>query len=154
VSTLISHHTYERAQGVIEARLLDTIRLGQGEPMQVYEVLGRKGQVAPDRAEAVCLFTRGYAMYTQRHWDEAITSFEVALRAYPDDGPSEMFIKRCQTFKLYPPPAAWKAVHTLGEVRRGNVDRVRAEIATMRTSGDLERVMPLIWQELTEQGVP
>jgi adenylate cyclase len=27
VNTLISHHTYERAQGVIEARLLDTIRL-------------------------------------------------------------------------------------------------------------------------------
>jgi signal transduction histidine kinase/class 3 adenylate cyclase len=154
VSTMISHHTYERVQGVIEARLLDTIRPVQGEPVKVYEVLGRKGQVAPDRAEAARLFTRGYEMYTQRHWDEAITSFEAALRAYPDDGPSERFIRRCQTFKLYPPPADWKAVHTLGEVRRGNADRVRAEIATMRTSADLERVMPLIWQELTEQGVP
>jgi len=154
VSTLISHHTYERVQGVIEARLLDTIRPGQGEPVQVYEILGRKGQVAPDRAEAARLFARGYELYTQCHWDEAIASFEAALRAYPDERPSEMFIKRCQTFTLYPPPADWKAVHTLGEVRRGNVDRVRAEIATMRTSADLERVMPLIWQELTEQGVP
>ena len=61
VSTLISHHTYERVQGVIEARLLDTIRLGQGEPVKVYELLGRKGHVALDRAEAARLFTRGYA---------------------------------------------------------------------------------------------
>jgi len=154
VRTLISHHTYERAQEVIEARLLDTVRLGQREPVKVYEILGRKGQVAPDRATAARLFARGHELYTQRHWDAAIASFEAALRAYPDDGPSEMFIKRCQTFKLYPPPADWQAVHTLGEVRRGNVDRVRAEIATMRSSADLERVMPLIWQELTEQGVP
>ena len=66
VSTLISHHTYERVQGVIAARLLDTIRPGQGEPVKVYEILGRKGQVASDRAEAAGLFARGYEMYTQR----------------------------------------------------------------------------------------
>lgn len=34
------------------------------------------------------------------------------------------------------------------------VDRVRAEIATMRTVADLDRVTPLLWQELTELGVP
>jgi hypothetical protein len=33
------------------------------------------------------------------------------------------------------------------------VDRVRAEIATMRTSADLEHVTPLLWEELTGLGV-
>ncbi len=38
--------------------------------------------------------------------------------------------------------------------RRAAVDRVRAEIATMRTSADLERVTPLLWKEMTGVGVP
>jgi signal transduction histidine kinase len=39
-------------------------------------------------------------------------------------------------------------------VKRASVDRVRAEIASMRTTGDLERITPLIWNELTTLGVP
>ncbi len=39
-------------------------------------------------------------------------------------------------------------------VRRSSIDRVRAEIASMRTTGDLERITPLIWNELTKLGVP
>ncbi len=35
-----------------------------------------------------------------------------------------------------------------------SVDRVRAEIASMRDVADLDRVMPLIWTELTGLGVP
>jgi len=38
--------------------------------------------------------------------------------------------------------------------RRSSVDRVRAEIASMRTTGDLERITPIIWNELTTLGVP
>jgi signal transduction histidine kinase/ligand-binding sensor domain-containing protein len=37
--------------------------------------------------------------------------------------------------------------------RERAVERVRAEIATMRTSADLERVTPLVWKELTGLGV-
>ena len=39
-------------------------------------------------------------------------------------------------------------------VKRASVDRVRAEIASMRTTSDLERITPLIWSELTTLGVP
>ena len=38
--------------------------------------------------------------------------------------------------------------------RQAALDRVRAEIASMRTSADLERITPLIWRELTTLGVP
>ena len=38
--------------------------------------------------------------------------------------------------------------------KRASVDRVRAEIASMRTTKDLERITPLIWNELTTLGVP
>lgn len=39
-------------------------------------------------------------------------------------------------------------------VKQASLDRVRAEIASMRTMGDLERITPLIWNELTVLGVP
>ncbi|HYK46836.1 MAG TPA: ATP-binding protein [Parafilimonas sp.] len=42
----------------------------------------------------------------------------------------------------------------LEAVKRASVDRVRAEIASMRTTKDLERITPLIWNELTTLGVP
>jgi signal transduction histidine kinase len=38
--------------------------------------------------------------------------------------------------------------------RQAALDRVRAEIASMRTAADLERITPLIWRELTTLGVP
>ena len=39
-------------------------------------------------------------------------------------------------------------------IKRASVDRVRAEIASMRTTSDLERITPLVWNELTTVGVP
>ena len=39
-------------------------------------------------------------------------------------------------------------------VEQSSLDRVRAEIASMRTAGDLERITPLIWKELTTLNVP
>jgi signal transduction histidine kinase len=38
--------------------------------------------------------------------------------------------------------------------KQASLDRVRAEIASMRTTKDLERITPLIWKELTALGVP
>jgi len=38
-------------------------------------------------------------------------------------------------------------------IRRSSLDRVRAETASMRISDDLERITPLIWNELTTLGV-
>jgi signal transduction histidine kinase len=42
----------------------------------------------------------------------------------------------------------------LEAIKRASVDRVRAEIASMRTTNDLEKITPLIWNELTTLGVP
>ncbi len=39
-------------------------------------------------------------------------------------------------------------------VKQASLDRVRAEIASMRTADDLQRITPLIWRELRTLGVP
>ena len=39
-------------------------------------------------------------------------------------------------------------------VKQAALDRVRADIASMRTTTDLEKITPLIWNELTILGIP
>jgi len=39
-------------------------------------------------------------------------------------------------------------------VKQASLDRVRAEIASMRSTKDLERITPLVWRELTTLGIP
>jgi signal transduction histidine kinase len=39
-------------------------------------------------------------------------------------------------------------------IKRSSVDRVRAEIASMRTTNDLEKITPVVWNELITLGVP
>jgi hypothetical protein len=39
-------------------------------------------------------------------------------------------------------------------VKQAALDRIRADIASMRTVGDLDRITPLIWNELTILGLP
>lgn len=39
-------------------------------------------------------------------------------------------------------------------IKQSSLDRLRAEIASMRTSTDLNRITPLIWRELRTLGVP
>ena len=39
-------------------------------------------------------------------------------------------------------------------IKQASLDRIRAEIASMRTIGDLDRITPLIWNELKVLGIP
>ena len=39
-------------------------------------------------------------------------------------------------------------------VKQASIDRVRAEIASMRYTDDLQRIIPLVWRELITLGVP
>jgi len=39
-------------------------------------------------------------------------------------------------------------------VKQAALDRIRADIASMRTVDDLDRIIPLVWNELTTLGVP
>jgi len=41
-----------------------------------------------------------------------------------------------------------------GAIKQSSLDRVRAEIASMRTVDDLNHITPIIWRELTTLGVP
>ena len=114
VTTMISESTYLFARPYCEVRELDSIRVvGKDEPVRVYEVVGRKGEVDPKKLQVIDCFAQGLAKYRERHWDEAISFFEQGLEMDPEDGPCGVYINRCQNFISSPPPEDWDAVHNL-----------------------------------------
>ena len=58
-------------------------------------------------------YQTGLNSYKQRRWDEAITSFEMALKIRPDDGPSKLYLERATEYRRNPPPDDWDGVFTM-----------------------------------------
>jgi class 3 adenylate cyclase/CHASE2 domain-containing sensor protein len=114
ITTMISEETLRAAGDVCEVRPLDSIRVvGKDEPVRVFEVLGRKGEVSRTKLDVVDAYVEGYKMYSELKWDEAITHFEAGLKLDPEDGPCNVFIERCRDLKVTPPLEGWDAVHNL-----------------------------------------
>ena len=112
--TMLSEFTYELAKNDIEARELDSIRVvGKQEPVKIYEVLGRTGEVDDTMRLILPHFKEGLNHYKNWRWEEAIDSFESALKIYEDDGPSVTYLDRCIAFKNDPPPSDWDGVFTM-----------------------------------------
>lgn len=111
---MISGTTYESVQNDIEGRQLDIVRVvGKAEAVPVYELLGKKGTL-PDRMyEMLDVYNQGREHFLGRDWKQARALFVRALKVIPDDGPSKIFIKRCDEFIKDPPSRKWDGVYVL-----------------------------------------
>ena len=109
--TMISDSTYELAKDHIDARELDTVRvIGKKEPITIYQLMDKKGQVTGKRAQMLEHYYKGTAAYKARNYAEAIPHFEKALEIIEDDGPSLTFLERCKDYKENPPADDWDGV--------------------------------------------
>ncbi len=115
---IASEFTYEKARDVVEGRLLDKIVVkGKGKPVCIYELLGRKGQVAPEVLRAAGLYEEGLRLHWDRRWDDAAARLEELLRMHPDDLAGRKILARVLEFRECPPPPAWA-----GEYLRASKD--------------------------------
>src|SRR5262249_19301130 len=103
-SILVGPETYERVRGAVEARAVGQIRM-EPHPRTIaaYEILSRRGDLAPGKAEAVARYRDGFEHYRGRRWEEALPIFEEALRHDPDDGLSRFYRDRCRSLLETPP---------------------------------------------------
>ena len=110
-----------KVRDMVEVRFIDNITVvGKSEPVKVYELCALKGQLTGQERELFRLFNQGMELYHAMKWDEAIEKFKQALplERVPEGKttPSEVFIKRCETFKENPPVAPgekWDGVFRL-----------------------------------------
>ncbi len=109
---MISEFTLKAAKDAIEVRFLDSLKVkGKQQPVKVYELLGRKDNGPPDDMIKVKdLYERGIEKYLSQDWDSGIELFKQALSILPDDGPSSVYIERCQAYKENPSRKDWDGV--------------------------------------------
>src|ERR1700736_2898927 len=70
---LVSQRTIAAAGTAVEVREIDRVVVeGQTRPEVVFEVLGRKGELTPERLASRDSYQEGLAAYRERRWDEAL----------------------------------------------------------------------------------
>jgi len=95
-------------------RELDWVRVrGKTQPVRIYELLGLRTHM-DGWAPVLRHFADGLEAFRGQRWEEAGTAFEAAMHQRPGDGPSELYLRRCQQYMQQPPAASWEAV-TLAE---------------------------------------
>ena len=113
---LISEATDRLAAGSVETREIDSVLVvGKTEPQRIFELLGRKGEVARERLELRDAFVEALAAYRRGCWEEARAGFENCLAMTPCDAPSKVFLRRLASFRTATPSADWTGVWSLTE---------------------------------------
>jgi adenylate cyclase len=111
-SILLCEATWAQVNHHAAAREIDLIRVrGRSTPVAIYEALGHHSEDSyPHRAEEIDAFGAGLSLYRQRDWGAAERCFREALAGNPADGPSKIYLERCQVYGKEPPPDAWDGV--------------------------------------------
>ena len=88
---LVSEETSRLAADLVETREIDQVLVvGKTEPQRIFELLGRKGEVAEERLKLRDAFDEALAVYRCKNWEEARAGFEgCCLKMMPNDGPSK-----------------------------------------------------------------
>ena len=113
---MITDATYRACEDHVDVRELDLLRVvGKQEAVQVYQLMERKGQTSGAQADMVVEFEKALAKYRAFDFEQAIVGYKKCLELVPDDGPSRIFLNRCESYLVSPPPQDWDGVFTLTE---------------------------------------
>ncbi|MFW6212539.1 MAG: CHASE2 domain-containing protein [Spirochaetota bacterium] len=119
---LISEQTYEetysREKGIknFTVRKLDRVRVvGVTEPIRLYELVDHRDVVDRDQKviHKLRTFNSGLTKFEEKDWEGALKLFREVLDEFPEDGPSKLYLKRCQDFMKKPPRPDWDGVYNM-----------------------------------------
>jgi adenylate cyclase len=94
-------------------REIDFIRVkGKLQPVTIYEILG-PGAKENGGVELVAQFGAAREAYKHRDWRSAQAAWVAILERWPDDGPSRVFLTRCEEYIAEEPPGEWDGVYAM-----------------------------------------
>ena len=110
---IISEFTYQDVKDSFICREIDWVRVkGKNKPVKIFELID-EGSTSVENAKMLKHFNKGFELYHQKMWTEAIEQFNLALNHVPEDVPSKLYIQRCETFIKQPPPEDWDGVYVM-----------------------------------------
>jgi adenylate cyclase len=89
--------------------------IGKTEPQRIFELLGRKGEVASERLALRDAYVEALNAYRRKAWEKACAGFEACLRINPCDPPSKLFLERIAQFRVTAPCAGWTGIRSLAQ---------------------------------------
>lgn len=109
---IVSEPIYHVIKNDFMLRLLDcVIPKGKAQPILIYELLGENhNPTAINFSKYNDIFKKAFTAYQQKDWNSAIDLFKQCIMLYPSDTVAVLFIKRCELYKVSPPPADWVGV--------------------------------------------
>ena len=115
VGILISEYTKAAIKNGARLREIDLMQVkGKAEPVSLFEVLDHHThQTFPNLSDVLDAYSTGLAAYRRREWQTALSDFDAALSAHPDDKPSRIYAERCRHFLAVPPPDDWDGVYVM-----------------------------------------
>lgn len=109
---VVSEETMKAAKSEIVFRELDTVRVkGKATGIKIYELVCASGDVTDGQQEVLEKFERALALYRSAKWSEARKIFEE--NSQKGDGPSAVFVRRCDGYLLKPPEQGWDGVYVM-----------------------------------------
>jgi adenylate cyclase len=94
-------------------REIDFIRVkGKLQPVTIYEILGPRAKESSGE-ELVAQFSIAREAYKHRDWRTARTAWRAILERWPEDGPSRVFVARCEEYIAEEPPVEWDGVYAM-----------------------------------------
>ena len=112
---LTTKATLEETGNRLLSRKLDRVRVvGINEPIQLYELLETRQNADELQTETVRLFESALAFFEKRDWKNAAKGFMQTLVYNPGDGPSMIFLDRCELYQKKP-KRNWDGVYNLDE---------------------------------------
>jgi adenylate cyclase len=111
---LVSEATFREIRDPeIVFRELDLIRVkGKLQPVTIYEILSIEA-AKNEGKELAALFRKGREAYKLRNWRAGKISFEEVLHRWADDGPSKVFLERCEEYLVEDPAKDWDGVYIM-----------------------------------------
>jgi len=109
---LISEFTRAKLKGTYRMRDIDLVVVkGKTEPVGVIEVLDyHNDETYPNLMDNVNYFNEAVKQYRGGNWDKAVSNFEEAIKANPNDKLANTYIERCEHLKEEPPEGDWDGV--------------------------------------------
>ena len=108
--TLVAARKGLKDEKAYVVRELDSVRVkGKKEPVRLFELRSR-GPASTEDLPLLEGYAEGLKLYRARRFSEARLQFESLLERYRGDGPSTLFLGRCDDMAANPPGENWDGV--------------------------------------------
>lgn len=109
---MISEFTYQHVKDDFLVRELDSVRVvGKQEAIRIFELIDYKTEISQGILDILELYNKGKKSYRAKRFSDAKKSFREVLKINPNDGPSLVFLDRCN--KYIKDPGAYTKVYSL-----------------------------------------